>query len=166
MNFLNVLCHLNDPWLRGEEKICRRIKVNFFIMKSIEQSANAISLQFSENGVFFAEAVKTLASYRLRIWETGSSNLICSTVGQDGDSLTCACWNHSTDQTSLCIALGLENGDILIFSVAQKKSVVTLKKHSAMINDFVFSKDGKSGYSCSEDGLVVEWDLKSNTVKR
>lgn len=116
-------------------------------------------ISFSWTKAYLAEASQTLESFQLRVWETLSSNLISSFVGEPGTTVSCLAW----DQSSKNLALGLSNGEIQIFSLAQKKIIQSLRKHSSSISDLVFSKNGL--FSCAEN-TVIEWELNSGLEKR
>ncbi|CAG8569225.1 5772_t:CDS:2 [Ambispora gerdemannii] len=63
------------------------------------------------------------------------------------------------------IALGLQNGSIVIYSLSHDKIISNLKgAHTSQINDFVFTRDGKRGFSCSDDLLIVEWNIEERNV--
>ena len=63
------------------------------------------------------------------------------------------------------IALGSQTGSIIIYSISHGSVIKTLSRtHASPVNDFVFTKDGKKGYSCSEDMNIVEWDINNEVV--
>ncbi|CAI2181067.1 2791_t:CDS:10 [Funneliformis geosporum] len=68
-------------------------------------------------------------------------------------------------QSIKVVALGSQNGTIVIYSTIHGSAIKTLSgSHTSPVNDFVFTKDGKRGYSCGEDMKIVEWDIDNEKV--
>ncbi|CAG8648443.1 4605_t:CDS:10 [Funneliformis caledonium] len=68
-------------------------------------------------------------------------------------------------QSIKVVALGSQNGTIVIYSTIHGSAIKTLSgSHTSPVNDFVFTKDGKRGYSCGEDMNIVEWDIDNEKV--
>jgi WD40 repeat protein len=127
------------------------------------------------NGAYFGAWNAQLNSFRLRLWNTSTKELILDYTGQSGEQMTAFSWPAvssddsmiTTDQ--LILALGLSSGSIQLFDVAQKRVVGTLTSpiSSASITDFIFASPSNSiGYSTMEDGSLFEWDLRQFKVKR
>jgi WD40 repeat protein len=146
-----------------------------------EQTQEQISLmkkqsKFSNgNGAYFGAWNAQLNSFRLRLWNTNTKELILDYTGLSGEQMTTLAWPSvssddsmmTTDQ--LILALGLSSGSIQLFNVAQKRVVGTLTSSTsnAAITDFIFASASNSvGYSTMEDGFLCEWDLKQLELKR
>jgi U3 small nucleolar RNA-associated protein 5 len=76
----------------------------------------------------------------------------------------------SKDSPEGLVALGAENGTIVVFSLSMGE--VTFKLggpgsadgHSGTIHHLVFNEQATILYSCSQDKTVIEWDLKTGAV--
>ncbi|KAJ3043999.1 WD repeat-containing protein 43 [Rhizophlyctis rosea] len=129
----------------------------------------------------FAAVSQAVDSHHLRIWDTRSSTLSTDFAAPPGHGCTCLSWGYINDPSAeptgegkkkkkrrrsagsaQYIALGLNNGEISLYSTAEGEIVRTLSGgHSASVNDFCFSANGATGFSGGEDGMVVEWDLRT-----
>ncbi|KAJ3044681.1 WD repeat-containing protein 43 [Rhizophlyctis rosea] len=128
----------------------------------------------------FAAVSQAVDSHRLRVWDTRTSALTTDFAAPVGHGCTCLSWGFVGDAVDTTegkkkkrrrashtpsaqyIALGLNSGEISLFSVAQGQVSRTLTGgHTASVNDFSFSADGVRGFSGGEDGFVVEWDLRT-----
>eukprot|EP01114_Cavostelium_apophysatum_P011493 TRINITY_DN2577_c0_g1_i1.p1 TRINITY_DN2577_c0_g1~~TRINITY_DN2577_c0_g1_i1.p1 ORF type:complete len:567 (-),score=181.19 TRINITY_DN2577_c0_g1_i1:13-1713(-) len=86
---------------------------------------------------------------------------------------TCIAWSKPSKKknASFLVALGTDSGTIIIWNLATEEIVHTLgekgKGHSARVNDVVFSSNSQFLYSCSEDKLILQWNVKTgeNTLE-
>ncbi|KAJ3278551.1 WD repeat-containing protein 43 [Borealophlyctis nickersoniae] len=129
------------------------------------------------NAAYFAAVSQAVDSYRLRIWDTKTSSLVGEYAAPAGNACSCLAWGEEggdngqsssrkkkrrTEGGSKLIALGLSNGTITLYSLARGQIVRTLEGgHSAAVADVCFDKSGRRAFSGGEDGVVVEWDVKS-----
>ena len=82
----------------------------------------------------------------------------CSrTVSLDSCGLALSCWNHT-------IAVGCESGKIIIFSAVTGSQIAVLSGHTDCTGSVVFSSDGRSLVSGSQDETVKLWDMQTGGV--
>jgi len=81
------------------------------------------------------------------------------TVLLDEKLLVLACWKDT-------IAVGLESGPIIILNAITGMQVAILSGHSGWVGCLVFSTDGTSLISGSEDKTIKLWDMQTGGVVR
>ncbi|CAG8432901.1 4730_t:CDS:2 [Diversispora eburnea] len=142
----------------------------------------------SPEGDLFAIITQGVDRHRLRVFDTHTGTVNNDFSSEKEDNFTCLSWGNviiddlngkvdapppkkrkrrisQNQQYSKVIALGLQNGSIIIYSLTHGDIIKTLSgSHTLPINDFVFTKDGKKAYSCAEDMNIVEWDLEKENV--
>jgi len=149
-------------------------------------SSNKAGLSsFDPSGEWFANVT---ADNRLKVWNTklngGSLKAEFATPSHLTEHITSLSWGSmplediqaitsnldsgkkrkrpKDQEASKMIALGYRNGEIIIFSISYGKEVFNLRGSvTKNVNDFVFSKDGSTGYSCSGE-YILEWDIKQS----
>ena len=82
----------------------------------------------------------------------------CSrTVLLDSHAPALSCWNNT-------VAVGLGNGNIIIFDGITGSQVAALSGHSDSVRSVVFSSDGRSIISGSDDTTVKLWGVQTGGV--
>ncbi|ORX92225.1 NUC189-domain-containing protein [Basidiobolus meristosporus CBS 931.73] len=151
------------------------------------QVAEAIVAKFDSEADLFAIVTQAVDRHRLRIFDTHTGSLKSEFSSDSERKFTCMSWGITQIEgmlsesgvsclraskvqpaaTSKVVALGLENGSVIVYSVALGTIQKTLSGgHTLPVRDFIFSQDGSKGYSCAPDGYLVEWDLKTSSVAR
>ncbi len=135
--------------------------------ETMELNAFSQAGQFSADGQYFALISPSLSSYRLRVWECASNQLIVDYIGKDKEHLNSFAWNYFSELSEALLALCLESGQIQLFHIAQKRIYKTLGDTlKKSMKQFIFSKNNRSvGYALSEDKLM-EWELNSGEMTR
>ncbi|KNC86897.1 hypothetical protein SARC_00992 [Sphaeroforma arctica JP610] len=103
---------------------------------------------------------------RLRIYDTATSKLVVQHVSDANlsDAYTCLAWNPSaSNPTQSTIALGTRSGSVHLFDIAKSEVVKELKGHTEQVNAMIFSDDGSTLYTCSNDKHVQIWKVESGT---
>jgi WD40 repeat protein len=93
---------------------------------------------------------------RLREATTGKERVTLTFA--NGESTSCMIF--APDGRTL--ALGLENGAIMLWDVVQDKEIATLKGHTEAVRALAFSPDGKLQASGSTDKTVKLWGLTNS----
>lgn len=62
------------------------------------------------------------------------------------------------------LAIGYENGTILIISLLDRNDDMTLKGHTAAVRTLSYTIDGNMLYSADDDGNVRLWDIEDGTL--
>ncbi|KAJ3145102.1 WD repeat-containing protein 43 [Geranomyces michiganensis] len=157
---------------------------------------NDSSTRSASSCQYFAVAAQGVDAFRLRIWDTRTSQLTVEHAAPAGLTCTVLAWGvvttgdaaHANEDAGekkkkrrrsgalaaaavasagpggaqKVLAIGLSNGEVQLFSLAQAKVIRTLAGvHSAGVTDFTFANDGVRGFSGGLDGLAVEWDVRS-----
>lgn len=75
--------------------------------------------------------------------------------------------SKSATESLEIVALGRANGTILLYSLAHGDVWKTLEgtAHNQPTTDIVFAHGGRTAFSSSRDGWVVEWDIANGSVK-
>ncbi|RUP43476.1 WD40-repeat-containing domain protein, partial [Jimgerdemannia flammicorona] len=137
---------------------------------------DALLSAFDPRADHFAIVTQAVDRHHLRIFDTHTATVKCD-FSLEKEKFTCLTWgvmqaerefggpkkrrSTTSNPTTQVLALGLHNGSVAIYSLAQGSVVKTLSgSHTAPINDFVFTNDGCRGYSVAEDHHVVEWDVE------
>ena len=157
---------------------------------TIVSDPDAFQVSFSDNGSMFAVVSQAVDLHRLMVWESGTNKLhakfsdsavskfSCIAWGQDSVSVYSAPVEGSSKKRKKTLAqqpaaakkldvmaIGSAVGSIHLFSPAHSSIVKELKgAHSKSVHDIVFSALNDRLYSCSSDGMVVEWDLTSKSA--
>ncbi|MEO0685115.1 MAG: hypothetical protein AAFY76_08750 [Cyanobacteria bacterium J06649_11] len=58
------------------------------------------------------------------------------------------------------LATSSYNNDIKLWDLNTKQEIYTLKGHSGKVNSLVFSPDGKTLFSGSEDNTIKVWQYR------
>ncbi|GES86925.1 WD repeat-containing protein 43 [Rhizophagus clarus] len=160
--------------------------------KNVEQSSrNAILIEpllarfDTPNADFFALVTQSVDRHRLRVFDTHVGTVINDFSSETEEKFNCLTWgkidlNKKVDAPSpkkkkklspeneqyiKVIALGSQTGSIIIYSISHGSVIKTLSgTHTSPINDFIFTKECKKGYSCSEDMNIVEWNIDNEIV--
>ncbi|KAK9761579.1 Small subunit (SSU) processome component, partial [Basidiobolus ranarum] len=155
------------------------------------QVAEAVVAKFDNDADLFAIVTQAVDRHRLRVFDTHTGTLKSEFSSESERKFTSMSWgvaqiegilSESTETsgrkkrrasriqtatTSKVVALGLENGSIIIYSIALGSIQKTLSgAHTLPVRDFIFNQNGERGYSCAQDGFIVEWDLKTSSVVR
>ncbi|CAG8481786.1 8108_t:CDS:2 [Ambispora leptoticha] len=143
----------------------------------------------SISGDYFALVTPSVDRHRLRVFDRITGVLKNDFFSEKEDKFTCLTWGELSsgeevnDEPGLSptkpiknnkpitsnrlkiLALGLQNGSIAIYSLSHGKIISNLEgAHTMPINDFVFTRDGKRGFSCSDDLSIVEWNIEERSV--
>jgi hypothetical protein len=126
---------------------------------------------FSPSGAYFGILSPSVveSSFRLRIWESTSHELVCDYSGAEGASCSRFAWQSEAPGSveQLRIALCLGSGVIDILSVSQKAVISSLYTQSdSAVEDFVTGINASTGFSLSANGLICEWDLSTSIMIR
>jgi hypothetical protein len=134
------------------------------------------------------------ADGRLRVWDTGTSELkqecVPADLGGDGARATCIAWSRAPAAAEPAaakgkspkaprravglgrVALGCESGAVLVWDLSTASLAATLDKsrggHGLRVNDVVFEHGGGGAtlFSCGEDKAVIQWAVGSQEVLR
>ncbi|KAG9295394.1 hypothetical protein G9A89_013423 [Geosiphon pyriformis] len=134
-------------------------------------------------GTRFALVTQSVDRHRLRIFDRLSGVVMEEFFSEKEDKYTCLRWGEISSGIETVpspkkkkkylapsnmfqvLALGLQNGSIAIYSLLHGNIYITLGgAHTLSVNDFVFTKNGEKGFSCSEDLMIVEWDINGGHV--
>ncbi|PKC07834.1 WD40 repeat-like protein [Rhizophagus irregularis] len=160
--------------------------------KLVEQSnRNAILIEpllarfDTPNADFFALVTQSVDRHRLRVFDTHAGTVINDFSSESEEKFNCLTWgkidlnkkvdtpspkkkkklSSENEQCIKVIALGSQTGSIIIYSISHGSIIKTLSgTHTSPINDFIFTKDCKKGYSCGEDMNIVEWNIDNESV--
>ncbi|KAI8897474.1 WD40-repeat-containing domain protein [Globomyces pollinis-pini] len=119
-------------------------------------------VKFDWNCQFLTTVSPALHSFSLRVFNS-KQTAICSYTHPTADHCNAITYGKLND--AVLLGLALDSG-VLLYSISEsipKQHLVGV--HQAPVTDFCFSLDSKSGYSVSSDGLLVEWDLSTNSKK-
>lgn len=64
------------------------------------------------------------------------------------------------------VAMGTQDGHILLFSAARDALHCRLEGHSGRVNCLSWSAGHDSLFSCSQDRHVIEWSVSESSVRR
>ena len=156
--------------------------LNLTVSQIKEQiSKNSFTLSgFDSSHSYFATISKNIET-TLKIWDTNQSCLLVEIkIPNDASSLSWGSITTSNPSATIskkkrksenqdkifsaattlkCIAIGLADGAIHLYSISTGDCVVKLASaHTSKILDFAFLNNG-IGYSSGADGLICEWDL-------
>ncbi|RIA95750.1 WD40-repeat-containing domain protein [Glomus cerebriforme] len=139
----------------------------------------------SPNADFFALVTQSVDRHRLRIFDTHTGTVNNDFSSESEEKFNCLTWgkidlnkkvdtpspkkkkrfSSEIEQCIKVIALGSQTGSVIIYSISHGSVIKTLNgTHTSPVNDFVFTKDGKRGFSCGEDMSIVEWNIDNETV--
>jgi U3 small nucleolar RNA-associated protein 5 len=131
----------------------------------------------------YASVVLGLDAHRLRIHDTNTGRLRCEHSFEKGLHINSLAWGSlpSKDKKSAkkkrkklsngtgaseeeaknaVIAAATSKGTIILFSPSEGAVVGVLEgEHVAGVRCFVFSEEEGRGWSCGQDGKLVEWDI-------
>ncbi|KAK9763423.1 Small subunit (SSU) processome component [Basidiobolus ranarum] len=155
------------------------------------QVAEAVVAKFDNDADLFAIITQAVDRHRLRVFDTHTGTLKSEFSSDSERKFTCMSWGITQIEgvlsetsetsgrkkrrasrvqaatTSKVVALGLENGSIILYSISLGSIQKTLSgAHTLPVRDFIFSQDGDKGYSCAQDGFIIEWDLKAGSIIR
>lgn len=131
----------------------------------------------------FASVVRGLDAYRLRIHDTNTGRLRCEHTFEKGVSINSLSWGSLSskdkkstkkkrkrlsngagasaeeDAKNAVVAAATNRGTVILFSPNEGAVVGILEgEHVSGIQFFVFSEEEGRGWSCGQDGKLVEWD--------
>jgi U3 small nucleolar RNA-associated protein 5 len=131
----------------------------------------------------FASVVRGLDAYRLRIHDTNTGRLRCEHTFEKGISVNSLSWGSlppkdtkgakkkrkrlpngagdSAEDSSkyAVVAAATNRGTVIFFSPSEGTVVGILEgEHVSDVRFFAFSADEGRGWSCGQDGKLVEWD--------
>jgi len=81
------------------------------------------------------------------------------TVPLNGCPVALTCWKET-------IAVGLSSGCIIILNAITGTQMAILSGHLARVESLIFSPDGRSLVSCSNDKTIKLWDMQTGGVVR
>jgi len=129
----------------------------------------------------FASVVRGLDAYRLRIHDTNTSRLRYEHTFEKGVSVNSLSWGSlppkdtkgakkkrkrllngagdSAEDNTTVVAAATNRGTVILFSPSEGTVVGVLEgEHVSDVRFFAFSADEGRGWSCGQDGKLVEWD--------
>ncbi|HEX2911255.1 MAG TPA: hypothetical protein VH186_10635 [Chloroflexia bacterium] len=118
---------------------------------SAHQGNEVFSVEFSPDGKFLA------AGYFgsiLRLWDVTSGNLIRSAEGAGAGGII----DLSPDGKFLASAHAIPD-EIHLWDVSSMKQLKTFKGHTSLITALIYSPNGKSLFSASQDGTIKIWNV-------
>ncbi|KAL7751578.1 Small subunit (SSU) processome component [Sorochytrium milnesiophthora] len=124
----------------------------------------------STSPLLLATCQRDVATQRVKVWSADDNRVLHDVVPPAGAMVTALSWGVQPGPgkaTDSVLAMCLSTGAVQLYSVVTGQTIATLSgAHTAAVNDFVFTPNGRTGISASNDQFVVEWDLVKHVEKR
>lgn len=128
----------------------------------MSSKSSLVSARFDPSHEYLASAVVALDTHQIRVQSITTSQLSLNTSFnlENSNRLSLLSWVLTPEQT--LIAIGLTNGNILVYSPLTNQIVTQLSGGgNGSVTDFHYSELTNTAWSSDLNGVIYEWDMSN-----